>query len=245
MRHPWGFDIKVDTYRFPTWDKYVNFISSYTELSHADRDKYIFRGQCNANWCLLSSVDRKEKPYASLEERDSYIRNLINNFRYEAILIDPENSILNSRRDEITERQLEIFARHHGLVTPILDWTQSPFIATFFALWDAPKENDVCVWVLDRNIFREKELPGIDILETDHPGRLNKRLVSQRAEVMRVDFIQEPLETLFDGFIFRMVIPYNVKEQALNALDEMTINAGSLYLNLDAAARTAMQRMVP
>lgn len=39
--------------------------------------------------------------------------------------------------------------QHYGVPTRLLDWTENPFIALYFALSSSAKEDDACVWMLD------------------------------------------------------------------------------------------------
>jgi hypothetical protein len=61
------------------------------------------------------------------------------------------------------EWDLYFLMQHYGAPTRLLDWTESPLIALYFALRDNPGHYDSCVWML-------------------HPYELNRRVV-RKAEV--------------------------------------------------------------
>jgi hypothetical protein len=39
--------------------------------------------------------------------------------------------------------------QHYGVPTRLLDWTENPFIALYFALSSSAKDDDACIWMLD------------------------------------------------------------------------------------------------
>ena len=100
----------------------------------------IFRGQANSEWLVESTLDRREKlfpkkqnPSGHPEEYDfpPVERELqLNRFKEMS-----RGKLTNPPKDD-EEDEWWALAQHHGLATPMLDWTYSPFVALFFAFED-------------------------------------------------------------------------------------------------------------
>lgn len=140
-----------------SWEDFVEFAKNEERCWPT----LIFRGQANADWKLLSRLDRLEKKYNTKPnliggvpddfdcprvDRDIHLK------RFRELALD---KISKDVEDDV----LWTIAQHHGLATPLLDWTYSPFVALFFAF-----EEEKC----DCNgVFKEPEKRAVFTL-TQH-----------------------------------------------------------------------------
>jgi len=148
--------------------------------------------------------------------------------------------------------------QHFGLATPLLDWTRSPFAATYFAFEElAPDPTDYrVVYGLARNAVTKKSeeilektsdlqkqrAPVIEFI--DPMSDENQRLVSQAGLFTRAP-INTPIELWvareFEGsssaVLLRIEIPDTDRLTCLRALNRMNINHLSLFPDLTGASR--------
>jgi hypothetical protein len=131
------------------------------------RDTGVYRGVRNAEWPLLTSLDRLgggERPHSKAGLEAHIFRNFI---RYSRpyLVSTPGN-----------DWEYLVSAQHHGVPTRLLDWTYSPLIAAHFATLPRPGERtDRAVWRLDwQRVHRHFGFPalalGLDDLGRNLPG---------------------------------------------------------------------------
>lgn len=106
--------------KISSWNELKNIISEFNPVKDNELNKFwCFRGQENSKWGLSSSLERGEL-YVSE-------KSLLDKFkRYAHLYTDVKK--IGSTLEWLSLMQ------HHGAPTRLLDWTKSPYIATFFAL---------------------------------------------------------------------------------------------------------------
>lgn len=104
---------------------------------------WYFRGQGNADWGLASSLERHLSRPPSVDIGiDVVERSLLEQFRSVATrLVDP-HLVPDGDVDWLALMQ------HHGAPTRLMDWTDSPYVAAFFALENT--ETDSAVWAINK-----------------------------------------------------------------------------------------------
>jgi hypothetical protein len=167
----------VNTIRMRSWREYVSFIND--EL--IDKPNYAYRGHANASWSLLTSFDRNGI-FEGKKDRLEVLSKHLQQFRYAS----------RGRRGSIappnlTDDELWALGQHNGLNTPLLDWTESPFAALYFAFAEKVRERvkyravyaiginaveEICTY---RKLKDDKKLRFFKPLTDENP-----RLVSQR-----------------------------------------------------------------
>ncbi|HWE37852.1 MAG TPA: FRG domain-containing protein [Isosphaeraceae bacterium] len=207
------------------------------------RARFLFRGHASFEYQLVTTLDR-ERPFQDDRLRQHFYQDMLAEFWREAM---QQVSI----RDELPAGDaLELLARHHGVPSPILDWTESPYIAAFFAfesskrLWPPATSggHSIAIFVLDLMAFDPDR--GVTMIEDRELIRFNRRALRQRGRFARVETIQQPVEEILSGALTKIIVPAQFRSIALADLDAMTINAANLFADLDGAARTARFRLL-
>lgn len=105
-----------------------------------------FRGQSNKNWDLIPSAYRSDSILESQR---------LNHFRLKAPAF--YNKCPNTKE---YSKWLSLM-QHYGLPTRLLDWTESPLVALFFALKMDDELNTPIIWALDAGKLNSEM--GIDM----------------------------------------------------------------------------------
>ncbi|MFZ4642873.1 MAG: FRG domain-containing protein [Phycisphaerales bacterium] len=233
-----------------SWKYFYDFVRQ----EMLDYAHYIWRGQRDSQWSLVSSIDRQ------LRNKD-----LTNEGKASEHLSKFKLSTRGRRGTNPAkiddENEWWALGQHHGLATPLLDWTASPFVALYFAFDKPtrPNSGSRSVWALTGNVDeKNKKLvaeshksqtlltagpaPILDLIRPTQDE--NARLVAQAGL-----FTKAPLGETVDEWvrknycgetsgavIIKFVIPELGRTECLRTLNKMNINHLTLFLDIYGAS---------
>lgn len=169
--HP-GIDGLIPTCRVEGWEK---FLEAMRDPQHnRASSEWVYRGQRGGDWPLASTLGRKfDGGSIPADKRKQLL------FQFE-LSMRGRGYDLSAFNGEDAEIEKWAIGQHNGLLTPLLDWTRSPFIALFFAFNTAdnaetnPSRAVYCV-----NMSALRDALGDQTLFRDPMGHNNSRLVNQ------------------------------------------------------------------
>ena len=160
---------RIPVTRLESWRDFTNLLES--DFFNRHGVQLVFRGHRRHDWGLMPTLGR-----------------VTNNGIITELLADGQlgrfkravRGRLNDTALVNEDDELWSVGQHHGLMTPLLDWTYSPYVALFFAFHkeDDRDEKDNpyrAVYVLNKSFLVDNETEtGIRVFEPrkDHHGRL-------------------------------------------------------------------------
>ena len=242
---------RIETFYYETWGDFKQYcIAELFANNTFQRGKYIFRGQRDSEWKLTPSFDRWFLRFSSGgKKRIETAQLLLKFFKKECEGLD-----LGITGSEWTnEAQVLALGQHYGLPTRLLDWSESPYIAAFFAFNEAVLNGEttdhVAVWALNTNDEIWTEERGIAVVDVPFIlGNIRLRNQAGKFTLSKTPF--ESLEEYVDYFdddsvaLWKFVIPAEQAVRAIADLDAMGINHSRVYPELVGYASAAKMRTI-
>jgi hypothetical protein len=254
---------EVRRYRCDKWSDFTDHIRKVGVLRAEGRWNFpgdtLFRGHARPEWRLQSPLERNLtmqigggainlRAQHGLGWYDEVCAQVLKTFR---TLVRRLPQIAPPSSDD----ELWALGRHHGLVTPLLDWTTSPYVAAFFALTEAAQqfthgaprfeapEGDVFeVWGL--RLWAEITVAGeFEILDVEPPDSRRQQAQSGRFTRLRhsrwLDIQSYLQDRGLSHYLECYTIPYTEATLALRDLELMNITYSTLFPDLHGAAQQA------
>ncbi|PNM89168.1 FRG domain-containing protein [Achromobacter xylosoxidans] len=247
--------VRIPVTRLESWRDYTELLESpfFNRLGI----QLIFRGQRRSDWSLMPTLGRlsdngivtEELAASQLERFKRAIRGRLS-----------DNSLLDE------DEELWSIGQHHGLMTPLLDWTYSPYVALFFAFAKPDSKDEEenpyrVVYVLNKSfILEHQDETGIRLWEPrkDSYGRLvnqaglftfspyDATIENKIATVLADDeaFEDEELRSaseedqpdLLARYICKIYIRNEGRDACLRHLRRMNVHHASLFPDLIGAS---------
>ncbi len=220
--------------------------STFKELTPefaGTEDIWLFRGHSDPQWKLDTSYRRYCKSINIEFDIKRYIE-LLNSF------IDIASDFFEHDLHQLTTSAKIALAQHHGLPTPFLDWTESPYIAVFFALWPRIEHLNAgpfTVWAMQVNQQKFEKDIQLDDLNPSQPFRIMRPKIFESRRLARQFgwFTSVLVDESLDEYANRTkeqirLQRYDISGDAwvmiLRELQLMGIRAGTLFDSLDGIA---------
>lgn len=216
------------------------------------KGKFLFRGQGSSSWSLSTSFDRWHTGDGI--DKDATANLLLDEFIAECALEEMPESLRANRLAMLG------LAQHHGLPTRLLDWSESPFVAAFFAFSGHVKqgvkakdgqlvalEKYVAVWALDTHSQAWTDSKGCPII--DVPAVWNPRVKNQLGKFTYLknpaNSLEEYVGQFKDGEVTlqKYLVPTHEARKAMAELESMGLSYARIYPGLDGFARAAEVRV--
>ena len=258
------FEVTADAYsgripvtRIESWRDFTSLLE-HDFFNRADT-QLMFRGHRRYDWSMTPSLGRLA-PSGIITQQ--LADNQLALFRQAIRGRTTDHSLLV---DEEQEDELWSIGQHHGLMTPLLDWTYSPYVALFFAFskedHNDEKDNPYrAVYVLNKSFVADEELcPDIRIFEPkkDDYGRLvsqaglftfspyNATIENKLVEILGSDDFEddelrraseEDEAEILAKYICKIYIKNEDQQGCLKHLRRMNVHHASLFPDLIGAS---------
>jgi FRG domain len=205
----------------------INTFSDLCSFSEQFRSgAWLFRGITDANYPLIPKIGRNEFWLR-------YERHMFDAFRREASA--------HLERPLDSEWELLALAQHHGLPTRLMDWTESPLVAAYFAT-RSRRDCDGAIYAINTISVAEPATSPFAVKRDAkyRPHHITARITAQRGVFTIHSDPRRPLsvgDSPHKAYQVRMsVVRAAAKHRIVWDLSRFNVNMRSLFPDLDGLA---------
>lgn len=250
-----SIDSGVQVVRLESWSEFSKLVTDRFLRGPA----YVFRGQTHFDWPLVSSLDRLEQRYPRRQNTSGGdpAQFSVSPLTEKQHLAAFQRAVAGRRGrnpPQLTDDQFWALGQHHGLATPLLDWTRAPFVALFFALEEESESESGPrgVFALSTSAIAHGQSEASQPAAPTDAARVislisdeNERLVHQGGlflKMPRHTDLESHVRERFAGesrqaILIKVSVPGSGRHEALVTLNKMNINRMTLFPDIDGAAR--------
>ena len=196
VKQPERIDSGISETALDSWEDFLPVVAQFRD------NTFVYRGQADARWKIESTLDRLEARFpttpntSGTNPKQFQCSPVTRRVHLEAFK-ETVRGKRGSSPGDLSENEWWALAQHHGLATPLLDWTYSPFVALFFAFEEGAyidwTERRVCeperrtVYVVPFHLISENGSAQHPAPELFSPRReITYRLSSQSGVLMKM-----------------------------------------------------------
>lgn len=235
-----------------SWPEYKAIAASDLELNGA----MIYRGQRLSTWGLVSSV-----------HRTALVRSIPDLKGYADYMLPRVHDALEAwvgrswdLKHPLGFAEFLAFLQHNGFPTPLLDWTESPYIAAYFAFEGVnhfqPQTESVAIFAFNQSAWAStfKQVydfadfsPHVSVLRPRQVG--NHKLAMQQGcfTVTNVVDIEEHIhlnEATDRHFLTKYELDVRERPRVIRELSLMGISAIQLMPSVEAVCKKALEDLI-
>lgn len=248
---------RIPVTRLEDWREFSTLLEH--EFFNRPEVQLVFRGHRRHDWSMMPTLARVTQNGIVTE---TLAMQQLRLFRKAIRGRIDDHSLLD---DGPEDDELWSIGQHHGLMTPLLDWTYSPYVALFFAFAKEDKVDEKenpyrAVYVLNKSFVEDDDLcPDIRVFEPkkDDHGRLvsqaglftfspydstieNKLTEVLTSEEFDDDELKNAAEdeqaAILAKYICKIYIKNEQQQECLKHLRRMNVHHASLFPDLLGAA---------
>ena len=216
------------------WNDFKEKISE----AYSDRYHFIFRGHSDRDWKLESTLTRLIQRVSSEFDPAKIESEHLKNFRMKI------RGLRGKNPPQLNDDEIWSLGQHYGLATPLLDWSESPYIAAYFAFenpnscdsgWRTIYALNKFSLIRDDNFIKANTVSFITPMVDENP-----RIVAQAGLFTKTVTGQSLEDWLTENNLTKHLTKFHIEDSyrldAINDLRLMNITGSTIYPDLHGAS---------